>query len=101
IGINTNSLRFLLYSRTLGVSFERTVTVGRQTLSVHVDDLPRVFDEFGVEMAEGEARDLHLAGDGYAEPLFIRLGARIAESTDASAYEGATIVHDMNLPVAP
>jgi hypothetical protein len=74
--------------------------VGRQNLFVHVDDLRKVFREFDMPMTESEAREVHLAADGYVEPLLSRLGAEIVESTDASTYEGASILHDMNLPVA-
>jgi hypothetical protein len=101
MGINTNAVRFLLFARELGVSFERALTVGRQNLFVHVDDLCKVFHEFSLPMTEDEARDVHLTAGGFVESLLRRLGAEIVESTDASSYEGASILHDMNLPVEP
>jgi hypothetical protein len=36
---------------------------------------------------------------GYAEPLLQALGAEQICSVDASAYEGSSIVHDMNRPI--
>ena len=36
---------------------------------------------------------------GYAEEFLKRLGAKETISIDASAYEGASLVHDMNLPI--
>jgi hypothetical protein len=35
----------------------------------------------------------------FAEPLFSFLGAEKVESMDYSDYEGASIIHDMNLPI--
>jgi hypothetical protein len=37
--------------------------------------------------------------DRYAEPFFALLGASDTVSIDASSYEGASIVHDMNMPI--
>src|SRR6185295_9992131 len=37
----------------------------------------------------------------YAEPLFHALGARKVFALDASAFEGAQVVHDLNLPIGP
>ena len=36
----------------------------------------------------------------YSEPLFKNLGASKIDSMDNSSYEGATVLHDLNLPVA-
>lgn len=38
--------------------------------------------------------------DGYAETMFRALGANEIESYDYSDYEGATILHDMNVPIS-
>jgi hypothetical protein len=38
-------------------------------------------------------------GDGYAEPLFESLGATEVRSIDASAYEYASDIHDLNEPL--
>jgi hypothetical protein len=36
---------------------------------------------------------------GYAEPFFTLLGAKQVTSLDASAFEGASLIHDLNQPV--
>jgi hypothetical protein len=36
---------------------------------------------------------------GYADDLFRHLGALEVDSIDAAEYEGATIIHDMNVPI--
>jgi hypothetical protein len=38
---------------------------------------------------------------GYADPLFRYLGATSVTAMDASPYEGAQIIHDLNEPVPP
>ncbi|MGE4017445.1 MAG: hypothetical protein AB7E82_13965 [Cyclobacteriaceae bacterium] len=37
----------------------------------------------------------------YAESFFRNLGAKVIDSIDASAYESASIIHDMNKPIPP
>jgi SAM-dependent methyltransferase len=62
---------FLKMARDRGVSFSRTLTIGRQTA---------------------------YGGGHNADALLHELGATELDSLDASAYEGATIVHDLNTP---
>jgi hypothetical protein len=54
-----------------GVDFARTLMLGRQ----------------------------ELAGGAYSEPFFRRLGATSVDSLDASDFEGATIIADLNQPL--
>ena len=42
---------------------------------------------------------MRTGSDGYAEEFLKRLGAKETISIDASAYEGASLVHDMNVPI--
>lgn len=45
------------------------------------------------------AQDTVDGGDGHTEKLFKLLGAETVETLDYSPYEGASIVHDFNIPV--
>ncbi len=85
MGIGRSEAEFLTAAAQVGVSFDRTLTLGRQSLTMRRDEL-------GV-VAPGVT-------PGYAEALLERLGATSVESMDATDYEGATIVHDLNEPVA-
>jgi hypothetical protein len=58
-------------ARAEGVSFSRTLTIGRQTA---------------------------YGGSHNADALLQELGATELDSIDASPYEGATIIHDLNTP---
>jgi len=62
---------FLRACANRGVDFSRSVMLGRQ----------------------------ELAGGGYAESLFRDLGAKSVDSIDASEFEGATILADLNKPL--
>src|SRR6266446_4371577 len=69
--IDATGERFLEACARRGVDFTRTVMFGRQELA----DLT------------------------YSEPFFRRLGATSVDSIDASDFEGATIIADLNRPL--
>jgi hypothetical protein len=46
-----------------------------------------------------KAQDTVEGGDGHTEKLFKLLGAQSVETVDYSPYEGASITHDLNVPV--
>src|SRR5437762_792821 len=68
MGLDANGTKFLLYARTQGVDFATTATIGRQGLNLTPPRLRR------------------------------NLGAREVHAFDASPYEGATHIHDLNRP---
>lgn len=81
--------------RQSGASFGRVLTVGRLSLFLHRREVTSLRREFDVGNAlEG------LTFGGYAD-AFLREALQIEslDSLDASSYEGATIVHDLNTPV--
>jgi hypothetical protein len=100
MGIDANGSRFLLYAQRAGVDFTRTLMIGRQGLHLTANRLAANFAEFGRRMDDIEAKQLLEAANGYAEPFFQQLGAAEVDSLDASDYEGAMHVHDLNTPVA-
>jgi hypothetical protein len=98
MGVTDQGLEFLLSARRGGVSFDRTMTIGRQFLLVPTD---RAEVLTGVLAPE---EDPALAGvlaerPRFAEPVLRALGAREVCSIDRSRYEGATHVHDLNRPL--
>jgi hypothetical protein len=73
--------------------------IGRQELFVDPISLRRILSASGISHdPEVATRVLSEAG-GFAEPLLKLLGAEHTSSIDASGYEGASVVHDMNLPI--
>jgi hypothetical protein len=54
----------------------------------------------GIDLTKEEAESLYNERAGFVEPLITLLGAEKIESIDYSAYEKATIIHDLNQPIA-
>lgn len=97
MAISAKDCSILFYSTTLGVSFEKTVMLGRLQLVASKKEVEACVEKY-------RANSFDLSGevsspDGYAEPLFKILGATQIDSLDHSNYEGATIIQDMNLAV--
>lgn len=98
MGFLTASCQLLLHARQQrGVDFSRTLTLGRQELHMKVGALRELAMAHGIGTEE-QLRRLD-GSKGYAEPFLELLGAQRIESIDASDYEQATIIHDLNEPV--
>ena len=72
MGLDSTSVRFLHACMRSGVDFTRTLTLGRQQM-----------------LESGEPADAFLQ----------QLGAETVDSLDASSFEGATIIADLNRPL--
>jgi hypothetical protein len=90
----------MLYARTLGVSFYRTAMIGRHTLHLSSRELHEKMLAFGHAQSFADVDTLFQRNRGYAEPFFEALGADEVRSFDASDYENATDIHDLNHPLA-
>lgn len=99
MGIDINSTRLLFHARDIGVSFHRTATIGRQGLYIAQKDLERILSANGVAAPQEASRHVMTAQKGFAEPLIELVGAATVESFDASDYERATHIVDMNRPI--
>jgi SAM-dependent methyltransferase len=91
---------FLVESWREGAPFGSTLTLGRIGHLMSRSDLKRVArllpkDSEFVQMVErGEVPQ-------YSEELFKAMGSTRIEAMDASAFEGATILQDLNEPLVP
>lgn len=95
MAIANNCSKFLTYAKTLGVSYENTLTLGRMTLYAdkeYVASLEQKHQLFTQKTASVSFES------GYAEPLFALLGATQLRSLDFSPYENAAIIQDLNQP---
>lgn len=99
MGFDVQGIKFLLRAHRSGVRFARTATLGRQELFINARHLRKILRGFGVPDGDAEARRLLAESDGFAEPLLRWLGGEQISSIDASSYEGASLVHDMNVPI--
>src|ERR1035441_1270490 len=92
MGVDTHVLRLLTESRKRGLSFRSTMMIGRQTYcQLKASDLRDALNITNEDASE-------LFDQHFIEPLLQRLGASRVESLDNSAYEQATIIHDLNQP---
>lgn len=97
MGLNASCLTLITLARESGADFSRVATIGRQLL-VGLDEIEAFFRQRGRhDIAQRVAED---ARDGYCEALLrTAFGAQVVHSIDASDYENASIVHDMNTPI--
>ncbi len=102
MGISMAGAEFLVQCRCEGVNFQTTLTLGRQNLCVSPYQLERLLKRHGCWPEGLQRRDFLetlTANPYYADPLLRVLGAARVSSLDASSYEGADIVHDLNRPL--
>lgn len=89
MGLELNTALFLKQAHEDGCSFERTATLGHQTFFLRWDAMQTHFPALNPN-----------AGWRYADPfLEAAFGCKEVTSFDASDFEGASVVHDMNLPL--
>jgi SAM-dependent methyltransferase len=99
MGVYLPGLGLLALARATGADFSSVVTLGRQGLHINPDELVRFFKERG-RSDLAKAAICAPAPARYCEELLrVAFGAGSIDSIDASTYECATIIHDMNRPL--
>jgi hypothetical protein len=98
MAIDVNYARFLISCRQSGVSFEHTVTLGRLNYYLGTKETRQLLRWGGMDPAE-HPQLMDYQASRYCEPFFKALGAQVVDSMDASSFEAATIVHDLNVPI--
>lgn len=99
MGVDLNCAQLLLRAKKNGASFERMATLGRQGLHANRPALISILRNAGYELSADTERKLLDPATVYAEEFFRLLGAKQITAIDASDYEGAQVVHDMNRPI--
>jgi len=97
MGIDIHNLQLLAHAQDLGVGFARTLAVGRQAIFIEDWEL----EEHRQRRALPALVEPPLAPGAprYFEPMLQQwFGAQVADAVDASPYEHARLIHDMNLP---
>jgi SAM-dependent methyltransferase len=98
MGIDAQSLMLLGLARKRGCDFSEVLTVGRQSLQL--EDRELILFLHSIRRPDLAANVGTIKGDGYCEGLMRAVfGAKHVESVDASDFERASIVHDMNFPL--
>jgi hypothetical protein len=91
MAFETNAAALLLKMRRDGVALGRVLTLGHQHVHLDPATYRRLLARLGLPLASDVP--------GFADDLLRAMGASHVESLDASAYEGATRLHDLNEPV--
>jgi hypothetical protein len=97
MGLNWHGVKLLAQIRGGGADFNRSISIGRLNLNVSMPKVRQLLEEAGVPHTLSEA-DV-LAKPTYCEEVFKLLGAQVVDSLDATNYEQATIVADLNQPI--
>ncbi|HET6247962.1 MAG TPA: hypothetical protein VFE47_09725 [Tepidisphaeraceae bacterium] len=98
MGLNWHGAKFLASIRRDGTDFSRAITIGRLNLNVSMPKVRQILDSYAIPHALPEEQVL--GKTTYAEPVFKLLGAQTVDSMDASDYEQATVIADLNKPIA-
>jgi len=100
MGIDGEAARFLLAGRQAGVSYRRCATLGRMNYFLGRREMASLLREYGLD--PGRYPKLFATGYSpvrYAEDFWEMLGVEELVTVDASDFEGATRVHDLNRPI--
>jgi hypothetical protein len=100
MGLDAASAKMLLDAHVLhAVDFSSTLTLGHQELNLLPHEARAFLHACGSRMADARAAEDSLQWGRYADGFFRHfLGAREVRSIDYSSFEGADLVHDMNVP---
>src|SRR5262245_44584317 len=96
MGLSWHHVKGIITARNRGVSFQHTLTLGRQELFTSAADVCQLLCSARFPYSVPEALR---SQPKYGEPLYATLGAERVDSMDCASYEGATIIHDLNTPV--
>jgi hypothetical protein len=97
MGLFAGDLRFLLSAKRMGLQGSSVCTLGRHTLLFSQRELNRILKEYDQKLLSLlPDRSVYVADD-----VLRLLGFERVDVLDASDYEGANILHDLNIPVPP
>ena len=96
MGLDVNAALLLMDARAKGASFKRVLMLGRLSLNVYAARMAALLAERGLP---ADAFLKAASEGGFAEPFFQALGAEVVDTMDASDFEGAKVVHDLNQPL--
>ncbi len=100
MGIDGEAARFLLAGLKAGVSYRRCATLGRMNYFLGRKEMASLLRQFEMDPARYPKLFAHpYSPVRYAEDFWAMLGAEELVSIDASDFEAASRIHDLNLPV--
>jgi hypothetical protein len=93
-----NAVNYLCDAYKNGLRFDDVLTIGRSQILLDSESLAATLDHFEIA---ADPQEFRRGGEPphYAESLFRWLGARHVDAIDASDYEGANVIADLNDPI--
>jgi hypothetical protein len=101
MGIGKESILTMCYADLNGVDFKDTLMIGRQNVFIRKEEIYGLLKNYDPNR-NNSLRYIDKIFEveiPYAEELFKYFGALKVDSIDYSDYEGANIIHDMNIPI--
>jgi hypothetical protein len=93
MGIDSTSFEAMMMSQRYVSDKGRMLMLGRQGVHAFPHAVDALLEKYGSPQLKGRYVW------GWSEPLFKDLGYETVESLDHSSYEGASRIHNMNLPL--
>lgn len=97
MGIDINTARLIIHEVKNGHNLGKVITLGRQKLFLEKKQASLLKDILHGKLLLNT--ELELPVNDFAEPFFKALGATEIHSLDASDFEGANVIQDLNLPL--
>ncbi len=94
MGLDNTAAQTLCGAKSAGADFTSSLMIGRQWLGVTPDVTAAICRVHNCTAPPPPSTD-----PAFAEPFFEMLGAIHVDSLDFSTFEGATVQHDLNLPL--
>lgn len=96
MGLSTPEAQMCFLAKSLGADFTDSLMIGRHFFFPDAKALAQMFRWHGIDR---EAHEVIEESRGWSEQFFYLLGANTVNSIDASPFEGATLMHDLNHPI--
>jgi hypothetical protein len=98
MGFDLQTTRFVLAAKESGIDFSRSITLGRQNLQLDRETYARESKRFGLETSQASLT--RVFGDlPFVDGMLRELGAEAPSALDASSYEEADVIADLNLKI--
>ncbi len=98
MGINFNKTKLMLEAKRNGASFDKILTLGHQKNNMVFSEIKKLKKNYHILGNEINISDFKYRS--YMDKFFnLFLGVKEIDVIDYSDYEGANIVHDLNLPI--
>jgi len=92
MGIDSVGLESILFAKKYVKNYDNMLMLARQGIHISKNMIDKILEKYNIKKNKNIYRP-------YSEELFKHLQFNNVDSIDCSAYENATIIHDMNKPI--